>query len=142
MSAGSGRGGGVVFERHDANLGDSDTLEDVHHRNKFLDRKLEMWAHHDGCVWFIGLKRGKASFEIRCGYDIVVDFENVVFVNRDIERLGRICRAGGCRAFGHDQVHAVFDERRSNHKNDQQNKNQVEHRRNVELSQAMQPVFR
>lgn len=142
MSAGRGRSGGVVFERHDSDFGDSDALEDIHDGNKFLDRQFEVGADDDSGVRFVRLQSGQAGFEIGGGHDCVVDFEGIVFIDRDVECLGGIRGAGGGGAFGNDEIHAVFDEGCGDHENDQQHKNQIEHGRDVQLGERVEPVFR
>jgi hypothetical protein len=142
MSAGSGRGGGVVFERHDSDFGDSDALENIHDGNKFLDRQFEVGAHDDGGVRFVGLQSGEAGLEIGGSDDRIVDFEDIVFIDRDVEGLRRIRGSGGCGAFRNDQVHTVFDEGCCDHKNNQQHKNQIQHGRDIQLRERVQAVFR
>ena len=142
MSAGSGRCGGVVFERHDSDFGDSDALENIHDGNKFLDRQFEVGAHDDGGVRFFSLQGREACLEIGRSDDRIVDFVDIVFVDGDVEGLRRIRGSSGCGAFWNDQVHAVFDEGCCDHKNNQQHKNQIEHGRDIQLRERVQAVFR
>ncbi len=142
MSAGLWRGVGAVLDRHDPDLGYSDALEDIHNGNKFLDGELEVGAHDDSGIGFVSFESGEAGLEILRGHDGIVDFEDVVFIDRDVERLGGIHSACGCGAFWNNEIHAVFEERRGDHKNDQQHKNQIEHRGDVQLGDGVQAVFR
>ena len=142
MSAVLGGGGRAVLDRHDPDLGDSHALEDIHDGDKFLDGELEVGAHDDGGIGFVGFEGGEAGLEILRGHDGIVDFEDVIFIDRDVESLGGIHSASGCGAFRNDEIHAVLKERRGDHKNNQQHKNQIEHRGDVQLGEGMQAVFR
>ncbi len=142
MSAGLWGGGGAVLDRHDPDLGDSDALEDIHDGDKFLDGELEVGAHDDGGIGLVGFEGGEAGLKILWGHDGIIDFEDIVFINRDVECLGGIHSACSCGAFRNDEIHAVFEKRRGDHENNQQHKNQIEHRGDVQFGEGMQAVFR
>ena len=142
MSAGLWGGGGAVLDRHDPDLGDSHALEDIHDGDKFLDGELEVGAHDDGGIWLVGFEGGEAGLKILRGHDGVIDFEDIVFIDRNVECLGGIHSACGCGAFRNNEIHAVLEERRGDHENNQQHKNQIEHRGDVQLGEGMQAVFR
>lgn len=142
MSAGLGGGVGAVLYRHDTDFGDSHALENVHDGDKFLDGEFEVRPHDDRGLGLVGLEGGEAGFQVLRCYDGVVDFEDIVFIDGDIECLGGIHSAGGRRAFWNDEVHAVLEERRRNHKNNQQHKDQIEHGCDVQLGEGVQTVFR
>ena len=87
MSAGVGWNVGAVFERHDSDFGDSDALKNIHHRNKFLNRELEVWADHYRGIGLFDFESDKTGFEVGGCDNCIVDLEYVVFINRDIECL-------------------------------------------------------
>lgn len=87
MSAGFGWSVGAFFERHDSDFGDSDALENVHDGNKFLDREFKMGANDNGCFRLFDFESSESGLEIGRGHDRIVDFEDIVFIDRDIEGL-------------------------------------------------------
>ena len=136
----SGSAGFVLAEGHDADLGDPGALENVHDRNKLLDREFEVGPDNDSGVGFFELGGEEAGFEVFRGDELVVELVDVGFVDRDGEDLGGVHRTLGGVALGNNKVEAVLNKWGGDHENNQEHEGEVEQRGNIQLGERLEIV--
>ena len=127
---------------HDPDFRNPGPLKDVHHGNKFLHGQLLVRADDYSRRGVLCMKGEQAGFQIGRGDNFAIQLDRIIFIDRDRHDFSGIDAPFCGRAGGHDEIHAVLDQRRCDHENNEQHERKVEKRRHVELGQRLQTVSR
>jgi len=118
----------------DADLRNLRASQCVHQGNQFLHGQFAIGPNHDRHIRIGLLQLNELRRERFQVHRLIVKPDRLAAVDRKSLHLRRIDRLiGGAAGWDH-QVHAVFEQRRRDHENDQQHESEIEQGRDIDLA--------